>query len=230
MKSLALTVCLCLGLAQSVLAADITITDARVDIYYSYRPASFTAASVGWSFPVSLTAGQDLVLTQNTGTYSFDTSDAGCEGYPLAYALCDTGWALISLKINGTWIVFWDLNRVLTLGGRDPLDPKNEAQEYSPAYSGPGFDVWLGYADNIHTDPCGSYPHSMGLFGAVTCLPSPFEHVFDSDRPTYFQGQSVPLEGLIQTEPHHCVVRNLLHGCYDAPAIRVVAHTEPSKP
>lgn len=219
-------VALTLLVGSSAQAQSLIITDARVEIWYSEAPVTFSAENVGWSFPITLNAGQDLVLTQNTGTYAFDTSDAGCQ-FSANIAACNTGWALIRLTVNGVEHVFWDLNRVLTLNGHDPLDPANEAQELSPVYQARDFDVYVGYADNIHTDPCGSYPNSVGLFGAVACLPSPFEHIFDSDRPTYFQGQGVPLQaGLTQTQPNHCVYMNPFHQCYDAGVIRIVAHSD----
>ncbi len=65
-------------------AAPITITDVRVDIGPSVGPAvaTYTAASVGWTFPYTLNPNEDLVLAQSfngapntTTSYNFDTSD-----------------------------------------------------------------------------------------------------------------------------------------------------------
>jgi hypothetical protein len=174
----------------------------------------FTAATVGWTFPYTLNTGEDLVLTQSlngppttTTSFNFDTSDIlGPGNFPA-----------ISITANGVTTVFFDVNQVLNVRGLDPItNTDNEAQDYGPALIGPGYQVFLGYADNTHTGACGAWATSIGLLGSTTCLPSVFSGA------TYFDGAGGILPPqLVQTQPNHC--NALGADCYEGGVIRIVA-------
>ncbi len=212
---------LLVGASARAEAAPIIITDVRVTI----GMIMFTPASVGWDFSgggVTLLPGQDLVLTQNhqggatkDTSYNFDTSDISGPNDPQ-----------ISITANGVTTVFSDTNRVLNAKGLDfnvsPID--NEAQNYGPPIIGPGYQVFLGYADNTHTGACGDWASGVGLNGSSDCLPSPF---FGA---TVFQGAGgllpdilVPSQGL----PNHCL--GGVPTCFEGGVIRIVA-TETTVP
>ncbi len=220
---LLLMLSLMLSFAVPVQAQSVVVTDVSVCIYYSLDDVCLSSAAVGWHFPVTLNKGEDLVLSQNPGPGSnpganFDTSEIGC--YRSSdLASCDTGWALVTITFqNGEKLVFWDNNRVLTLGGHDPNYPKNEAQEFTLAYHAKNVDVFLAYWDDEHPDPCGSYPNAMGMVGAVNCKP------IGIDQARYVQETGVALEGVVQTEPNHCLSGSRL--CHDTGVIRIVAHAD----
>ena len=152
-----------------------TITDVTVSfgavgcIQNSSCVATYTAASVGWNFSgggVSLLPGQDLVLAQNfqgapnkTTSYTFDTSDV--QG--------PQNFAQISITVDGVTTLFTDANQVLNLKGLDVISViDNEAQDFGLAMDGPGYAVFLGYADNVHAGACGGWaseprPQRVGI-------------------------------------------------------------------
>ena len=175
---------------------------------------TFNAASVGWVFPVSLLPGQDLVLTQNlpgpptaTTSYNFDTSDEPGPVVPQ-----------IAITVDGVTTVFTDTNGVLNVKGVDLENTVDgEAQNYGPALAGPAglsYQVFLGYADNVHTGACGAWASSIGLLGSSTCLPSPFTGA------TVFQGRGGLDPALPETLPNHC--SETLPNCFDAGVIRIL--------
>jgi hypothetical protein len=199
-------------------AAASTITSVIVTI----GPQTYTPASVGWSFPVTLQPGQDLVLTQSfnpppndTTSFNFDTSDV----------LGPNNFASIAISVDGVTTIFTDTNQVLNVKGLDTLsNVDNEAQNYGAPMNGPGYQVFLGYADNTHTGPCGAWASSIGLLGAPTCLPAPF---FGA---TFFDGAGGlnPLT-FDQTAPFHCDETRQLANCFEGGVIRIRA-IEPSAP
>jgi hypothetical protein len=190
-------------------AEAVVITDVKVVI----GADNYTAASVGWSFPVTLLQGQDLVLTQNNGGYSFDTSDRVGPLVPEIHVTAD-----------GKTTVFKDLAQILNVKGIDTLTTfDNEAQEYGFALKGKGYQLFLGYADNTHTGACGAWASSIGLNGAGTCLPTPF---FGA---TFFQGTGAFMPaGLVQTEPFHCDGTGQIANCYEGGVLRILAVPEPA--
>ncbi len=171
----------------------------------------FDASTIGWTFPVALDTGQDLVLTQkdaaNRRAYNFDTSDAH-------------GSAVIFVAADGVTTAFFDTFDVLTLKHADAENTTdNEAQSYGSPLHGPGYDMFIGYVDTVHTGACGAYASSLGLDGSSNCLPgsAPFANAFA------FQGLgSLPPDGLLNTLPFHCIRDD----CYDAGVLRIVA-TDP---
>jgi hypothetical protein len=203
-------------------------------------PINFSATNVGWSFPVTLLPGQDLVLTQNfQGTanecaspnpannpncsFNFDTSDVTAD---LTGAMPTPGPSMpytLTIIANGIPTMFTDVLRVLDVMGDGSVATNlNEAQDYGAALVGPGYLVYLGYADNTHSDACGSRASALGLNGSATCFPSVFNGLpgTSSTAATYFQGTP----GVLPTglPPVHCGIGGAAN-CYEAGVIRIVA-------
>jgi PEP-CTERM motif-containing protein len=197
--------------AEATLITDVTVT---------IGGTTYNSGSVGWSFPVNLLTGQDLVLSQNfqgtpnsTTSYNFDTSDDPNTTAPLLPS--------ISITADGVTTVFTDFNRVLNVGSQGSVGfDLNEAQNYGVGLVGPGYMVFLGYADNVHPGACGAYATSLGLLGSSTCFPSPFSGA------TFFQGRGAIDPGLAETNPFHCA-NDGSATCYDAGVIRVVGTDNP---
>jgi len=177
---------------------------------------TYNAANVGWTFPVTLLPGQDLVLTQDfpgvptsTTSYNFDTSDNPTDGAPTV--------PQIAITADGVTTVFTDLKQVLNVKNQGSVSTDlNEAQNYDAApLIGPGYQVFLGYADNVHPDPCGVYATSLFLLGSSTCFPSPFSGA------TFFQGKAGIDPGLAEPNPFHCA-NDGSATCYEAGVIRIV--------
>src|SRR5262249_34747884 len=133
----------------------------------------------GWTFPRTLSAGQDMVLTADTGTNSFDVSDRNSVTNAVITVVTDTGT-----------FVFNDTNGVLTLKGQDPAaHPLDffEGQPYTtltPVSGSPGFTVQVAYADTEHTGGCDAT--SVASISGLTCNPSGIPSPFGSA--TIFQG------------------------------------------
>lgn len=174
-----------------------------------------------WTFPVNLDVGQTLVLAQTSG-FNFDTSDVLC-GSPASVAKCPSA----TVTVNGQ--IFTDTSNVLTLKHVDPIGAAfNEAQPYTSLgfSSGGDFQVLVAYADNIHSDACGSGAISVGLTGLTTnCLPSPFNGAGGTTAATFFQGNPAANGGLTSTNPFHCA--NPSTTCWDSGVIEIVATTVP---
>src|SRR5215467_4746541 len=100
---------------------------------------------------VTLNAGQQLILTQNgqaSLAYNFDTSEDAADRATAA--------TRHTVTING--VTFTDTTGVLMAlpKGVDPENSAfNEAQDWVLIGTIAGqFQVFVGYADNAHTDPC----------------------------------------------------------------------------
>ncbi len=204
MKHIAVTLSILL-LAASASAT--TIQNVSVTI----GTTTYDTVTLPWTFPIPLDVGQDLVLTQkdaaNRRAYNFDTSD-------------EHGVPVITITSEGITTTFVDTLGVLSLKGHDAENTvANEAQNYGAPLHGPGYDLYLGYADNVHTGPCGAYASSLGLDGSSTCLPSPFEHAVAFEGLPAFLPNEL---GLIEDQPWHC----RFDDCYDAGVLRIVA-TDP---
>jgi hypothetical protein len=159
-----------------------------------------------WS-DATLSAGQTLVLAQNPPTgistppFNFDTSDV--DGCPTATV---SGTATSSGS-STTFGPFTDTNKVLTPLGCPTDTSHNEAQNYSAPIGtfisdGLQITVQLGYADNDHSDACGS--DILPPAGSTTCFPSPFQTA------TIFQGSA-------QTQAGACLQGT--NPCYDSGVI-----------
>jgi hypothetical protein len=150
--------------------------------------------------PVTLAAGQDLVLTQTAG-FNFDTSD-----------IAGAAAASIMITADGTTQTFQSPleTAIFTLNGKDPGGAAfNEAMNYS-LLGGVGYQLSLAYADNAHSDACGSGANSTGTpltgLGNSACLPSPFTGA------THFIG--APGTGTGCARPG-------VTSCWDAAALRI---------
>ena len=197
----------------------IEITDVTVTISSAGNSVIANAGS-GWVFPVTLGPGQDLVLAQNTGpngppphfAFSFDTSD-------FAQPLSNVSIAVIA---DGIRTVFFDVLQVLTVRSVDPNPAVpvsfewQEAQPYSLIGTGNGYEVFVGYADNLHTNPCGADVPAP-LTGNPDCLPTPFADA------AFFQGQGGPNT----TGSSHC--STAATDCYDSGVVRIRATGQPQQ-
>jgi len=162
----------------------------------------------------AISAGQTLVLAQNpnnTGTpFNFDTSD-------LARANCVVGTVsgtATSFLGSSTTFSFLDSTHVLTptVGGIPCQNngSLNEAQNYTQIgqfiSDGLQITVFVGYADNAHSDACGADVPN----GSPSCFPSPFDGAAN-----FFQGSA---QGILNVTCLHGVAP-----CYDSGVILFTA-------
>jgi hypothetical protein len=182
---------------------------------------TFNAASVGWTFPVNLSPGQDLVLAQdgsNTSSllnFNFDVSDHS------------SGNSVVTVTVDGVPLSFTDTTGVFSLKGADTQAVNfNEAQNYVLAGTGNGYQIFFGYADNLHgPDACGSGASSVGLAGSGTCFPQVFNGAGGSTVANFFQGQPGPFAGT-GVVSGHCTGTS----CWDSAVIRIVATSQVPEP
>jgi hypothetical protein len=141
-----------------------------------------------------------------TTSYNFDTSDDTVSAAPAT--------PTIAITADGVTTVFVDSKMVLNVGNQGSVETTlNEAQNYGLALVGPGYEVFLGYADNVHPNACGAYASSLGLLGSTTCFPSPFSAA------TFLQAKGGINPGLIEPiDGFHCATE----GCFDSGVIRIV--------
>ena len=140
-----------------------------------------------------------LILTQNQGGtagFNFDTSDiAGLTGASPAP----------TVTVNGN--LFTDSAKVLSNLGTDPLGAAHEeAVDWGTAIGTVGaIRVWVGYADNAHTNPCNDVD--------TNCLP---ENPWQGTPGATFLGSS------FAGGPSGCA-RPGITSCFDAGAVRIEA-------
>jgi hypothetical protein len=191
---------------------------------------AYTAATVGWTLPVTLAGGQNLVLTQdqalgccgaNLGQYDFDLTDHSPAG---------SAAATIAVTVDGVTTTFTDTGKVLSINDYDATGEStdgstvfNEAQVYSSVGTTATYQVFVAYADNLHSGVCGSGATQAGLSDANSlCLPTPFAGA------TVFDGVAGPLNGTGSSGGHAGCAGNT--GCYDAGVIEIVATGTPPPP
>jgi PEP-CTERM motif len=210
-----------LGFALTVLGASSPAEATTItSVVVVSNGTTYNAANVGWTFPVTLATGQDLVLTQDfqgvantTTSYDFDTSDDAVAPAP--------AFPTIAVTADGVTTTFTDAFQVLNVKNKGSVGlDLNEAQNYGAALIGPGYQLFLGYADNVHPGVCGDYATSIGLLGSGTCFPSPFASA------SFFQGRGGIDPNLPQTNPFHCA-NDGSATCYDAAVLRIVATNVP---
>src|SRR5262245_18167352 len=113
---------------------------------------------------VNLNPGQSLILTQNAGTppgstFNFDTSEGNLPSCSAATPCATT------ITINGT--VIGPGNNILANNNLDPGgNDHNGASDYGLYGSTSAFDVFTGYADNVHFNACAD--------ANANCHPDPF--------------------------------------------------------
>ena len=202
MRPAILMVALSLGLSAHASASTIT------QVVVTVGGNIWSDSTVGWPLPLTLAPGEDVVFTQQ-GVFNFDTSDA--------LDIDKHHMPVIHITVDGVTTSFFDVNGILNVRGLDPVDnTSNEAQEWGDWMLGPGYRVRLGYADNVHTGPCGEWASSIGLNGSTTCFPTGF-----LDATHFFGAGTGYPDGLPYSQyPHHCNE----HGfCFDGPGIQVEA-------
>ncbi len=171
MTRLALASFLALGTLGGVRAQSSVLTINSVVVLIG--PGGYWSPSVTrWQFPITLEAGQDVILASK-GAGDFNTSFA-VGPYP----------ARLWITVNGVRSVFEDASGILNVRGLNGqhAPSANKAQEWGEPMIGPGYLLYVGYADTVHADPCGSYATSIGLIGASECVPAGFR------ASTFFQG------------------------------------------
>ncbi len=191
----------------------ITITGVEVDI----GSTVFTI----WNGPganhlgasgTTITAGQQLILTQNStapGGFNFDTSDVLCAG---SVSTCPAPVIKVTIQGVGT-VSFIDgipTNNVLHDNNSDPRDAAhNEAHAWNLLGSIAGIRLWVGYADDAHTNACLDADEGAGTAG--NCHPDPWQGSAD----TIFLGNLVT-----ESTPDGCSRPGSVQ-CFDAGAIKM---------
>jgi hypothetical protein len=207
-----------LAVPSQSFAGPITFTSISVSI----GGTLFTNASVGWNLATPLANGNSLVLAQNgpgNNGYNFDTSDVtgGCPATGCTITVNATGFAAHT---------FTDTTRIMSLNNQDPGGVAsvsfNEAQGYTSLGSfsdgaGNTYSLSIAYADNAHTNACGTGATSVGLIGNGACLPSPFA----SSATVNFQGASGGNPGFA---PNKCTISV---NCFDS-AVILITNTSPT--
>lgn len=146
--------------------------------------------------------GDFLILAQTkTSPFNFDTSEGNLPGCS-STTPCNT-----SVTINGVLVVNSAANSILANANKDPGTAEhNEATDYALAASVPSsFNLFFGYADNVHTDACADADKN--------CLPEPFGGPFAL-------GSALP-GGFVETNPNHCTAS--LANCFDSGVLEIVA-------
>ncbi len=193
--------------SEAILITNVTVTETQGASIATWCIAGCVANGSGvggaiWAagLNTNLLAGQSLVLTQNFGGFTFDSSDgptatAGC----LAPATPCT----VTLSVNGINIPL-AANNALNNGNNDILGPvHNEAVDWTGVGSVGGASVFLGYADNAHSQvPCQDADQN--------CLP---ESPWQGSPGTTFIG--APTSGSTGCD------RPGVPNCFDAGAIRI---------
>src|SRR5262249_41678618 len=154
--------------------------------------------NLGTGVDIGTAPGMALVLTQNQlgGGFNFDTSDIGFTGIPV----------ITVTTSSGTFVFMDDLRILNQPHGADPGGPAhNEATDWTlPTVNIMGVvRIWVGYADNAHTDPCAD--------ANGTCLP---ENPWQGSPNTTFLGAAAP------NVPVGSCARGTTT-CFDAGAIRI---------
>ena len=203
-----------LAIGVAILAAPppsqaVIINDVVVTVGATTWCGSSSAVACGvndiWAIPAggfNLLPGQDLILAQTSG-FNFDTSEGNIPA-------CSAGLpCLTTVTINGSLVVNAAANSVLANFNLDDGSiTHNEAADYVLAASVPFlYNLFFGYADNVHTDAC--------LDGGTLCEPDPFAGTF-----TLKAGTGLPA-GFIETQPGHCNGSTIL--CFDSGVLRIVA-------
>jgi hypothetical protein len=191
----------------------ITVTGVEVDIgsavFTNWNGAGVNQLGASGT---TITAGQDLILTQNSttpGNFNFDTSDVLCAG---SVSACPAPVIKVTIQGVGT-VPFIDgtpANNVLHDSNSDPRDSAhNESKAWTLLGSIAGIKLWVGYADDAHTNACADAGEGPGTTG--NCHPDPWQGSFN----TIFLGNLVT-----ESTPDGCSRPGSVQ-CFDAGAIRM---------
>jgi hypothetical protein len=212
--------------APSSASAQVTVSQIRVTMSNSAKTVVWCDTTVSacpnpiWNLggPVSLTAGQTLVLTQ-TGLIpgvggNFDTSDLASAVNPTLSFCIGLNPCTIQVELNtgsGLQTVYGPsaAGNPLNNSNTDPGGSAHEeAAQYVQVATAPSFTLSFGYADNEHSDGC----------PATGCFPSPFDGSGGTATATKFVGAGLPNQGVCATN------------CYDGSAILITALNAPPPP
>ena len=201
-----------LPLAAPVYA--ITVTGVEVDIASTVFTI-WNGAGVNHlgASGTTITAGQDLILTQNStapGNFNFDTSDVTCANGSVS--TCSAPVIKVTIQGVGT-VSFTDgtpTSNVLHDNNADPRDlAHNESRAWNLLGSIAGIKLWVGYADDAHTNACADGDEGPGTAG--NCHPDVWQGSFN----TIFLGNLVT-----ESTPNGCA-RPFSVQCFDAGALRM---------
>lgn len=154
--------------------------------------------------------GDSLILTQTGGqnNFNFDTSEGNVGGAPCtAAAPCST-----TIVVNG-FNVGTNNNLILANGNADPGNvTHNEAANYAAYGATAFFNVFTGYADNVHTNICADADGN--------CQPDPFAA---SATNTFIGGGTTAPAGFNETQANHCTSNPPgANDCFDSGVIRIL--------
>jgi hypothetical protein len=168
----------------------------------------------GGGLPINLATGGSVTLAQTNG-FNFDISDLLSASNPV-------------ITVNG--LNFIDTTKTLNFGGVDPNNAAfNEAQQYTSIGTNGGFQVFVGYFDNIHSNACGSGAGTGGGVPALTCVPTNSNGFFTSGGGGTVAGGNTLIgnptanTGIPETNPNHCANAGGAVNCWDTGVIQIVA-------
>ena len=230
-----------LGVALIITQVEVVVGGA---IYCSTSVVACPNAIWNLGAGVNLATGQTLILTQMAtptlhGGEDFDTSDRG--GGPALIGCSNVGTTPCTVQIfinSGSGLV----QVVNDNGNSDPLTTFNNEPSSNtsttastlfqedanfvsaPGFTGTGYTLDLGYADNIHGGAC------TDLAGAG-CFP---QHVWGAGAADFFLGAGIgPIGNCVSdtfaggvVHPNTDSAGNTV-GCYDAGALRITALAVP---
>jgi hypothetical protein len=152
--------------------------------------------------PITLNPGQSVTLAQTSG-FNFDTSDLHSAVNPV-------------INVNGGTL-FTDTTTTLNFGGTDPDTMAfQESRQYVSIGTNGGFEVFVAYFDNIHTDPCPA--------AAPLCRPTNRDFFTTANNTLIGTGTSAPAGFPTTTNPNHCTtVGATAVPCWDTGVVQIVA-------
>jgi hypothetical protein len=169
----------------------------------------------GGGLPIDLAPGGSVTLAQ-TSDFNFDTSDLLSNVNPV-------------INVNGGTL-FTDTTHTLNFGGVDPNSAQfNEAQNYTSIGTGGGFQVFVAYFDNIHTNVCGSGAALGGGVPAPLCVPNNRAFFTSGGGGTVAGGNTLigagtalP-PGFLTANPNHCGSPGATaNTCWDSAVVQIV--------
>ncbi len=156
----------------------------------------------GGGLPINLNPGQSVTLAQTSG-FNFDTSDLHSAVNPV-------------INVNGGTL-FTDTTGTLNFGGTDPdTNAFQETKQYTSIGTNGGFQVYVAYFDNIHTDPCPA--------AAPLCRPDNRDFFTTANNTLIGSGTAAPAGFPTTTNPNHCTtVAATAVPCWDTGVVQIVA-------
>jgi len=240
--------------APSIGQADVIISTVVVadtlQTYANTKPPDTTVNPTvpgpTWNFTggtITLKPGQSLVLTQNQANQGNSSTDTGLPGFNFDTSEANKGTKATqyTVTVNGTDFVdnggvSGAANGPLNANGQDqPASTShNEAANWVKIGSGTGYDVYVGYADTLHTNACADNSDNNCLPFSGTGVSNIWDGSGGSSAATFFLGKPTNIPGYT-TDPgttSHCTVGQTdptKFDCWDAGAILIV-NTEVPEP